>query len=241
MLKRFSNEFNNLLGFVIIIALPACINLPSDDSFPAKVNLDRQTETYRIDKATIERTYLDHIESVRLSRRQIEDYEVNQDSINPEIADGRWIFTPYALGFSTDDKKVASPIRTDTRISLVVDTLTYSQDSLLCVALVNIKVKNDIYANHEALKDTCCYDGRAIIGMRKNKGSPFYLYPFNVWISLGSPNYSITRRELRNFYFNRIKKLFSQDVQYKCGIGDPEFFNSAPEFKKDSLGYYLFE
>lgn len=241
MLILSLKKYTNLLSFLIVMVFSSCINSPSDEVFPAKVNLDNQTETYRRDKATIERTYLDNIESVRLVYRKTEGYEVNKDSVNPEIADGHWIFTPYALGFSPDDKKVAAPIRTDSRISLVVDTLTYSRDSLFCVALVIIKVKNNIIPNDEILKDSCCYDGRAIIGMRKKKECPFYLYPINVWISLGSLNYSIARRELRKFYFNRIEGFSYWEGKYKCGIGDPEFFNSAPDFKKDSLGFYLFE
>lgn len=225
----------------LILTFLSCSNSVSFEVFPAKVNLDGQTERYRTDKESIERTYIDNIESVRLSQRQQEGFVVNEDSINPEISSGYWIYTPYALRFRTDYKRVASPIRTDERISLAVDTLTYSQDSLYCVALVIVKVKNDKNPDFEIPKDSCHYDGMAIIGMRKDKDCPFYLFPIAVWTIIGDHSYRIARRELRNFYFNRIKGFESWDGKYSCGIGDPEFFNSAPDFKLDSLGCHLFE
>lgn len=232
---------NILIILINILSFSSCLNVKTDEVFPLDVNLEEQTERYRKDKESIERTYLDNIESLRLSMRKNEGHEVNEDSINQEIVDGYWIYTPYVLAFSVDNKRVAEPIRTNARISLVVDTITYSQDSLLCVALVIVKTKNYRTPDYEISPDSSRYDGRAIIGMRKNKDYPFYLYPISVWTSLGSLNYSVARRELREFYFNRIAGFSSWDGEYKCGIGDPEFFTSAPEFKKDSLGYYLFE
>ncbi len=226
---------------VIILSFSSCITSVPDEAFPAKVNLDEQTARYRSDKASIEKTYIDNIESYRLSKRQQEGYAVNVDSINPEIAEGYSLYTPYILSFRTDNKRIASSIRTDSRISLAVDTLTYSQDSLLCMALVIVREKNEKKNGVDMPKDSCCYDGRAIIGMRKNKDSPFYLFPFTLLTILGFPNYSDARTELRNFYFNRIKKLSSLDGKKMSGIGDSEFFKSTPEFKKDSLGFYQFE
>lgn len=230
-----------LFTVIMLLLFSSCLNTDTGEVFPTEVNLDGQTERYRTDKKSIERTYIDNIESVRLSQRQQEGFVVNEDSINPEISSGYWIFTPYALRFRTDYKRVASPIRTDERISLDVDTLTYSQDSLYCVALVIVKVKNDMNPNFEIPKDSCYYDGRAIIGMRNDKDCPFYLYPIDVWTIIGDHSYGIARRELRNFYFNRIKGFASWDGKYSCGIGDPEFFNSAPDFKLDTLGCHLFE
>lgn len=230
-----------LLQIIIILSCCSCVNTGTGEVFPAEVNLDGQTERYRTDKESIERSYIDNIESVRLSQRQQEGFAVNEDSINPEISSGYWIYTPYALRFRTDYKRVASPIRTDKRISLDVDTLTYSQDSLYCVALVIVKVKNDKNPDFKIPKDSCQYDGRAIIGMRKGKDYPFYLFPIDVWTIIGDQSYGIARRELRNFYFNSIKGFASWDGKYSCGIGDPEFFNSAPDFKKDTLGFHLFE
>ena len=234
-------KHKGIFPIIIVLSFNACVNSDTGETFPVDVNLDAQTERYRTDKKSIERTYIDNIESVRLSQRQQEGFTVNEDSINPEISSGYWIYTPYALRFKTDYKRVASPIRTDERILLYVDTLTYSRDSLFCVALVIVKVKNDKNPDFEIPKDSCHYDGRAIIGTRKDKDDPFYLFPMDVWTIIGDHSYGIARRELRNFYFNRISGFASWDGKYSCGIGNPEFFNSAPDFKIDSLGYHLFE
>lgn len=226
---------------IMLLAFCSCINSVPDEAFPAIVNLDHQTQRYRSDKASIERTYMDNIESYRLSRLQQDGYVVNEDSINPEIAEGFFIYTPYILKISKDGKSFINQTRTDESISLVVDTLTYSQDSLLCMALVIVKVKNEEKLGSDMPEDSCCYDGRAIIGMRKNKDIPFYLFPYRQWTLLGCNNYSITRTDLRNFYFNRIRELSSLDGKKMSGIGDPEFFKSSPEFKTDSSGSYAFE
>lgn len=229
-----------IFSIILIFGMTSCINPYSNEKFPVEVNLDNQTTTYRRDKASIERTYMDNIESVRLVRLQQEGYKVNQDSINPEIASEYGLYNIYALRDRNDYKRVASPVSTKDRISLVADTITYSQDSLFCVALMIIKVKNDNNPNFVAIKDSCYYDGRAVIGMRNKNNASFYLFPIDALLTSGT-SYSMVRNYLRNFYFDRIAGFSSWDGEYKCGIGDPEFFTSAPEFKKDSLGFYLFE
>ncbi|MDE6547407.1 MAG: hypothetical protein K2L22_00235 [Muribaculaceae bacterium] len=230
-------KYKLLFFLYIILEFSSCHNARTEEVFPAEVNLDEQTQRYRMDKATIERSYLDNIESVRLSQRLKEGFVVNEDSINPEITNGYFIYTSYALRPRHDHKREAYPIRTDARIALSADTITYSRDSLLCMALVIVKVRNDYNPDFEIPSDSCRYDGRAIIVMRKNKDCPFYLFPMMTWSMLGSQSYIITRRELRNFYFNRI----TSDGNHPCGIGDLDFFNTAQDFIKDSIGRYKFE
>lgn len=227
---------NSPINLIIIIALLllSCVRNVVKDDIPTQFFLDSQTERYRKDKIIMEKTYLDNIESERLSMLLEDGLAVNKDSINPEIASGYMIYTPYAVIPTEDGPSITSPVKTENRISLTVDTIVYNADSLMCVALVIVKVRNNLNEGIENLSDTCSFDGFGVIGMRKDKNGPFYLFPMSAWL-LGNNGYSSTRDYIRNTYFKRLKDVYSY------GIGDPQFFTDTPYFQMDSTGRYDFE
>ena len=205
-------------------------------------DLSNQTSLYRRDLYAIRKTYLDNVESMRLKGREEEGYTVNRDSINPDLISGYFIYSAYAYRYSKKAKKtVALPYRAETQIEIVVDTILYSNDSLLCVSLVIIENHplDDSEFNHD--KKSKWFDGLAVIGYRLDKKEDFYLFPIEYWSTGNNTSYVGTRRELRNFYFNRIEGARSWYGTYTHGIGNPEFFNTAPDYKKDSQGRYSFE
>lgn len=219
-----------------LLSLQSCNN--TKQHFVETV-LCQQTPQYRKDKNDIERFFIDNAESVRLSYRKAEGFTVNTDSINEEIEMANTFFKQYTLLYNmAKNIGAASPVRTDEIISVAADTIVYAPDSLICVVLMIIE---NHHINISGWRpEEQCYEGRALIGCRKDKNHPFYLFPMGPY-RLDRPDFESTKKDLRNSYFYKIKKRNMYNMRYTCGIDDPEFFKNAPDFQISESGMYNFE
>lgn len=160
--------------------------------------------------------------------------------------DAQQISEAYTIN-GKDNLKFAADrfsINKNYKFDVKVDTITYSSDSLLCVALLIIK-HNKLYP-HKDSDDSIDYDGKAIIGCRDSINSPFQIYPFRIF-SVSSNSIYYARNDLRQYYFDEIAgkgALSGSNLQgdiYTCGIGDPKFFTEAPNFKRNKFNDYKFK
>ncbi len=202
------------------------------------------TPRYLEDKISIAQSVLDFAESFRIDRRHDEG-----DSIPPEKTDmiGEWFeagssnVSSYARRFRQGTYEISySPLEMSNQIKPQVDTIFYSPDSLLCVALVIIETK---YAKIKGYKDARDgFDGMKLSGWRENKDQRFRIYPNGQSGFLGFPKYEDVSLALKLSYFieiigNTNTRYFGAEP-YKYGVNDPRFFETAPEFKKNDKGEY---
>jgi len=159
------------------------------------------------------------------------------------------VFLPYAIRFNTNlDRYQASPIPTYKQISVGADTIVYSSDSLLCVALLVIKNHfTDMYPFETDRKDGYYYDGRAVIGCRDTITEPFQIYPFTIFAIIAYNNIDEVSEDLKRFYFHDIVGLLAPtgtnlegDI-YTRSLSDPDFFTEAPNFKLNEFGEFKFK
>lgn len=224
---------------LILSALVLLLSCNNTKQHFGVTDLSQQTPKYRKDKNDIERFFLDNAESVRLSYRKAEGFTVNSDSINEEIEMANTFFDQYTLLYNMAIKNgAASPVRTDEIISVAADTIVYAPDSLRCIVLMIIE-SHHINLNGWRPEEQS-FEGRAFIGSRKDRNHPFYLFPMGPY-RIDRPDYESTKKDLRNSYFNKIKKRNMYNMRYTCGIGDPDFFKTAPDFQISESGMYNFE
>lgn len=159
------------------------------------------------------------------------------------------VFLPYAIRYNKRlDRYQASPISTSEQITVTVDTIVYDSDSLLCVALLGIENNfTDIPPFEAKRKNGNFYDGRAIIGYRDSISSPFKIYPFTLYAIVGFDNLEEVYRSLESFYFTNIVGKTApmgtnlEGDTYTMGLGDPDFFTKAPNFKRNEYGDFKFK
>lgn len=211
----------------------------STNQRPSDVQIKIDT-VYNRDKNHIADAYIDNVEAIRISRRNKAQHTQYKDPAN--------IYLPYAVRYNTQSMKYeGSPLPTSEQISVNTDTIVYSPDSLLCVALVSIDNHfADIPPYEPERVRSGKYDGRALIGYRNNLRNQFNIYPFDIYTVIGFDNPEIVKNILMNYYFYGIVGKTGpsgsniEGMEYTCGIGDPKFFDNAPNFLKNN-GKYRFE
>lgn len=194
----------------------------------------------------IAQAFITNVEEIRIAKLEHDKNEeggkVFWDPLN--------IFYPYAVEQVHDTGKiVAFNIPCTQFISVSVDTIRYSPDSLLCVALLII---NDHYTNkYYKERKGNVYDGVAVIGYRENVNSGFQLFPMDKLVVHSFPEPREVQCILRRFYFNDIiasggaSGTNRQGLEYTCGIGDDNFFKYSPDFMLNeyldyNFKYYLY-
>lgn len=160
--------------------------------------------------------------------------------------DAQQISEAYTINEKADLERFSKkfPLNKNYKFSVNVDTITYSSDSLLCVALLIMS------HNRKELKedwgDSTEYEGIAVIGCRDSINSPFQIYPFDM-LEVTTNGIHLVRKYMRQFYFTDIAGKGAptgtnlQGETYTCGIGDPKFFIEAPNFKRNKYNGYKFK
>lgn len=194
------------------------------------------------DARQIENTFISIVESFRKTIAANDSSGTNSS----EEIDPANFFSPYAIRLNHQTLEYeASHFITSKEITVNVDTIVYSKDSLLCVALIGIE---DHYANlYIKQKNMYPYDGRAVIGCRDSIDSPFQIYPFLKFAIIGYGSLNEVFKDLRYYYFIDIvgdggpTGTNLEGYIYTNGLGNPNFFIDAPNFKRNEYGEYKFK
>lgn len=208
-------------------------------------NIQPQLDTlYERDKSHVAKAFVANVEAIRISKK----HNAQNTKSNTVYKDPANIYLPYAIRYNAQSMEYeGSPLPTSEQISVNTDTIVYSPDSLLCVALITIDNHfADIPPYEPKRGQKGKYDGRALIGYRKNIRNQFNIYPFTMYSVIGLDNPKIVEDLLHKYYFygivGKIGPMGSniEGIEYPCGIGDSKFFDKAPNFIKNN-GKYRFE
>ncbi len=198
---------------------------------------------YLEDKISIAQSFLDNTEAFR-----IVGMHKDGDTIPTDKTDmiGDWseadshVFWGYANRWLPHYKDTFSPLEISTQIKPHVDTIFYSPDSLLCVALVIVEKKYAKIKGYEDEKNG--FDGLSLVGWRENKDQRFRIYANGQLYLVAFPNYEGVLLDLKRYYFENIIRninpRYLSAEPYKYGVNDPRFFETAAEFKKNDRGEY---
>lgn len=222
-----------IIGIFLFLLFQAC-TIPDN----------KESQLYISDKIHIEHAFVNNVESIRRLLAYNTDgfyldsrkYDNIPDSL-PRYSGG--IFWGYAIYWDEEFRKYRAISRPACEwLDVNVESINYSTDSLKCVALLTIADNHD---NHE--NKTVEYDGRALIGFRNSKNDQFKIYPISVVTFHGFPSRNRVSYLLKKKYYNLKGSIRSgAGIPYSCGINDPIFFETAPEFTYiDSLNLYLGE
>lgn len=221
------------LNFIVLGCLCSCQNQP-------------QSELYMKDKEHIEKAFVSNVEA---SRRILlfhkngftyaDEYQGLPDTITVYSGD---IFACIAHYWDSKKKKnYAVPVPACEFLDVEVGSISYSVDSLKCVALVTFNDKSAFYTENDNRNS---YHGCAIIGIRENKDQQFKIYLEDLISFDGFPSRRQTLMLLKLAYYHLKGDITPQSggAQYTCGINNPEFFETAHEFSRiDSLDLYWCE
>lgn len=194
------------------------------------------------DEQQISNAFIINVEAIRKEL-------ISPDNSSSGELDYENVFLPYAVRYNLKEQKYqASPFPTSKQISVRVDTVVYSTDSLLCVALLDIENHYSDVSPFEKIRDgKVFYDGKAIIGHRDSISDPFQIFPINIFSVMGYDNRDAVHNLMRRYYFFDIVGKSTPagtniegDI-YKYGIGSPEFFVEAPNFKRNKYDDYKFK
>ena len=246
--------------FLSIITLVLCSRPRNEiedfvsDALPRSV----ASEQVMLDKRNISQSYIDNVEYSRL----FTDFSNNSDTAkylnkkhpHSQCNCGR-PYMAYASRWRLDFvQEVNSPLPTNSQLTVTVEDIYYSTDSLFCVALICLYSH---YAKIEGLEDMCDagreYSAEALIGYRDSISQQFKIYPFRPFRTIGFESCQSAMAHLRYMFFNDLKGsymgLLYYDASdennvddYEFNLKDPQFFSSRI-FKKDDLqkGCYNFQ
>ena len=246
--------------FLSIITLVLCSRPRNEiedfvsDALPRSV----ASEQVMLDKRNISQSYIDNVEYSRL----FTDFSNNSDTAkylnkkhpHSQCNCGR-PYMAYASRWRLDFvQEVNSPLPTNSQLTVTVEDIYYSTDSLFCVALICLYSH---YAKIEGLEDMCDagreYSAEALIGYRDSISQQFKIYPFGPFHTIGFESCRSAMAHLRHMYFNDLKGSYMGQLyydasdennvdDYEFNLKDPQFFSSRI-FKKDDLqkGCYNFQ
>lgn len=170
----------------------------------------------------------------------VEYYRKNFDEVDPAN-----FFKYYARRFKDNIRytNVPSPLPTDSQITAKVGKIYYRKDSLCCVALLAIRRHYDrIPGLADDSPEGDKYDSFPLIGAREKKTDRFKIYAFGResycnWQSYDEA-FIVLNSDLTQTW-NTDWNLITRE-NWSWNVDDPEFFETAPEFRKYRDGY-LFE
>lgn len=201
-----------------------------------------ESELYHRDKYHIEHAFLSNVEAGRLLMNNHlegveweELYEGLPDSLPKYDIDEytKYIFYRDELDRSYRARNTPTCEWLDVR----VENISYSADSLKCVALCTVCDMYEINSDHDI-----SYDGIAISGIRESKSEPFkiYIMPYMELLYIRTTR-NRAAAELKHQYFKSIVGGYgtAPNGPYKYGINNPKFFETAGDFTYiDSLNLY---
>ena len=201
-----------------------------------------ESDLYKRDKYHIEHAFLSNVEAVRrLMSNHVEGAEWEDlytglpDSL-PEYDGGDY----FRYVFHRDEltrKYWARETPVCEWLDVRVENISYSLDSLKCVALCTVCDMYGIDSEYDVAYD--CY---AISGIRESKSDPFkiYIMPYMQLLHIKTTR-NVAAAELKHQYFMSIKGGYgtAPNGPYKYGINNPKFFETAGDFSYiDSLNLY---
>lgn len=219
---------------------------------------------YNADKLQIAKFFIEKVEYYRLysnyERYHIptyppKEYEAKVKQIEDHYKkypyakyDPANFFEPYACRYSLiKDRYVNSPLPTASQLEVITDTIVYSKNLLLCFAFLVVHNKyNSINGLEDDRNKGREYDANAVIGCRSSLKDPFEIYPpyqFNV---TGFASYEDALKISKNLFFKKLVKggsgspIFS-GMHFKQNVGDEDFFEKSPFFRKTRQGFYYFQ
>lgn len=224
------------------------------DALPRSV----ASEQVMLDKRNISQSFIDNVEYSRL----FTDFSNNSDTAkylnkkhpHSQCNCGR-PYMSYARRCSLDFvQDVNSPLPTNSQLTVTVEDIYYSTDSLFCVALICLYLHYDKIEGLEDKRDAGReYSAEALIGYRDSISQQFKIYPFGPFHTIGFESCRSAMAHLRHMYFNDLKGSYMGQLyydasdennvdDYEFNLKDPQFFSSRI-FKKDDLqkGCYNFQ
>lgn len=222
----------NLYVFILLTVCFGCREQP-------------KSELYMKDKEHIEKAFLSNTEILRRILLHHAD-GFNLSNIWDNLPDSINIYSEFCpiTKYWDDNKKAffAIPVPACVYLDVEVGDISYSADSLKCMAFVTVFDKSDLYEPKE--NPECSYVGYAVIGLRDSKDDQFKIYPEDLISFDGFPSRRLTLILLKFAYYHLKGDITPQSggAQYTCGINNPEFFETAHEFSRiDSLDLYWCE
>lgn len=201
-----------------------------------------ETDLYRRDKYHIEHAFLSNVESLRLLMSNHPKvitgrswYKGLPDSLPKYDGEGYFQYVFYRDNLDSGYRARKTP--TCEWLDVRIENISYSADSLKCVALCTVCDMYDIKSDYDI-----SYDGIAISGIRESKSEPFkiYIMPYMMLVYIRSTR-NVGAAELKHQYFKSIVGGYgtAPNGPYKYGINNPKFFETAGDFTYiDSLNLY---
>ncbi len=229
-LKKFLNTLKILSLKVICLAvLTFCFGCQEQP----------KSDLYLKDKAHIEKAFLSNVEAIRRMLLFIKD-GFSMGSMYASLPDSITTYSEFCplTKYWDDNKKLlfAMPVPACDYLDVDVGSISYSADSLKCMALVTVYDTSDLFVPTE--KKECSYTGYAVIGLRDRKDEPFKIYPEDLDSFHRFPSKRQVLRLLKESYYHLKGRSTPQSGRklYTCGINNPDFFETAHEFSRiDSL------
>lgn len=162
------------------------------------------------------------------------------------IAKTVWEFIDKEVYVYDFVKKYHLPLE---RITINVDTIFYSADTLKMLALV-IKKMPDL---EEGDSNSYYYSGIDLKGFRTSTKEPWHIYPPYLCAPTAMPGYGMVRQALRYYFLKKFKSSQTYiwdsvqhdlvSVSYGYNIDEKDFWDSSVLWKKGALtpGYYIFQ
>ena len=201
-----------------------------------------ETELYSRDKYHIEHAFLSNVEALRLLMDKHAEGVIWEDLYNdlPDslpLYDGDGYFKYVFYRDELDRNYCARKTSTCEWLDVRIENISYSTDSLKCVALCTVCDMYDINSDYDI-----SYDGIAISGIRESKSEPFKIYvmPYMKLLYIKTTR-NVAAAELKHQYFKSIVGGYgtAPNGPYKYGINNPKFFETAGDFTYiDSLNLY---
>lgn len=245
-----------LIMLASVFIFGSCSNTKQKQILKLNIPLTTKMENfYKQDKKQIADCFIKNVEYFR----KYHHYTHNYDSINKlkeehykEYPGADWdpanFFEPYASRFDLEkDKYVNSPIQTKKQLTVTTDTIVYSKDSLFCVAIILIEGKyKELESIETKMRKGREYDAKAIIGYRTNIDEPFDIYPLRKHSVVGFESYKAASVMIRDLYFNKLKGKgggggIYRKMHFKQNVGDKDFFEKSPYFKKYDDIFFNFQ
>lgn len=148
-------------------------------------------------------------------------------------------FYPFMCAYNSENaSSINSPWPTRDMITVETEGIYYSNDSLLCVAIVSIRagyrLENGVSFGPAGRYK---YSGMALLGCRAVKEERFKIFPYTFYNTLSMDS----REEVVGYVLNGYKHISNNQFFYTKDLGEEGFFETSPPFQKRSDGHYVME
>jgi len=246
---------------VIILSLFSLINCcAKKEKLNIKIDPPSDTVMYERDKKQISDCFINKVEYFRKYynvslvifvnspdslKKKHYDYYAKYPGADLDPSN---FFEPYSVRYNLKDKYIPSQMPTNQEIEVKTDAILYNKNQLLCFAFLVIKSNRiKVEGLMDAREKGREYDAKAIIGVRKTKEEPFEIYPVDKFDVVGFEAYDTAVEQLKTLYFTKLKGDYTAGTQYtdenkfNSNVGDKDFFEKSPYFKKTKEGLYYFQ